>query len=1278
MLSALLRPFKGSSSQADDHPDPEHDPAFRPSVAEYRNHPHATADFTEADDDDDEESNDDEQHHHPFRGRPGDDEDGLARSSGLLPLFAANQLDSLPIYSMTHAIRIIVQTRTETTLTWEQLRSPQVSQFLVKPMLQQIRTQHFSRGTLYALLANCLQFEKEGQLCLGNAGTSTTRARVCELLAIKLLKEYTPRELIDALCYDFYPLQGIPGSQTSLALGGRPKSATLRTSALEVAIRASAKQFLSHPLIAQQLDAIWTGAITFPSSRGEPKHRGSASSAVGSNQSRRQSTIRTPLLGDQRAKEESARLQAAAAADRRSVTLYDPRTASLFKLSRLRVPRYRRLLSTCSLVVLVCLFLAVLAQRSSKITTLELFFWFWSAGFMLDDLVGFDEEGFSFYAMSFWNIFDLGLLLLLIVYYCMRIYGVFLLDPHKWNQNAYDVLAVNAILLLPRIFGMLNHYRHFSKLLICLRLLASDLAAVFVLALTFCSGFFAFFAFSKNPDDASTVAYKMFQMLVGFTPSAWEMWPTFNWMGKTLLVLFLVISHFVIITLLVVVLANSFMSIASRAAEEYQFAFAINAISMAKNDALFSYVAPGNIFAWAIMPFRYCMSMDQYVWLNRAVIRITHFPVLFCIYIYEKLFLAPDMYEATDLVDRPHRGRHRSLSDQAFFSPSVRVREESVLRHQKDQALEEVFRRAPDMRTQRRAERRKTQTAIRSWMDQHDGKFHSPQNYSTIDSRLSSDWLRRLSMNRERPSRIPKHYSDVRSTASDPADFIFDAPHAMAAEMYDDRIAPIDYSVEPKVNTDGEADGDDELVTNDEDEGDDVTNTMDDQATTGEEVIVEDYFTTPVATRFSNTDFSEDSPRPATLRRVPLHTRTLSTNTILYAPEEDSQAYSSSSASARPFPRPLSTRQTPIATPVTPGTGRRSPRRSFYLPPRPRSMVQPPETVPRANLTRGSSGLRLYIPTAQQQQQPPPPRRRSLADLLVTTPEDSYYNIAGLRHSERRSGNIYGPPVRSNSNNSNSTATAAGTDLNKLMLARMHSLEQSMGCMVREMRTLRRRKSMPDTVWNSDEGGVSRRGGGGGSWERHQQHHNYQQQHRYQQQRSHERQGRYHHQQQQQHPSRAGIAGSDPSSVVSAGPSLIEIAAAAAAAAAASGRDRERVSGGGASGKRTRGVPPGTSVATTPNLRRTAAAAVPGGKEGGSGAWRSPREEGAPSTAAAGLGIQGSEEGRIAKGKEKESVGDSGNDEHAGGSEIGVSPRTRIGLLSDRDGVGDSHKGLSL
>ena len=77
-----------------------------------------------------------------------------------------------------------------------------MSQFLVKPIQQQILESQFTKATLYALIANCLQFNKEAELNPANSGTSRTRALVCELLAIKLLKEFTTRELVRISCDD--------------------------------------------------------------------------------------------------------------------------------------------------------------------------------------------------------------------------------------------------------------------------------------------------------------------------------------------------------------------------------------------------------------------------------------------------------------------------------------------------------------------------------------------------------------------------------------------------------------------------------------------------------------------------------------------------------------------------------------------------------------------------------------------------------------------------------------------------------------------------------------------------------------------------------------------------------------------------------------------------------------------------------------------------------------------------------------------------------------------
>ncbi|TVY49034.1 Calcium channel, partial [Lachnellula occidentalis] len=996
MLSSLLRPKK-HRQRVEEHspfssvyPDDNSSPIVARQERQVR---HATADWTETEADDDNTERDDDEEdidEHGGEGEAGDeeeeeeeeeegdgdededddddDEDG-EEDTPLLPIFSATHLDALPVYNLTHAIRLIVVPRTETTLTWDQLRSPQVSQFLVKPMQQQIRTSHFSRATLYALMANSLQFQKEGQTNPGNAGTSRTRAMVCELLAIKLLKEYNTRELIDALSYDFFPLQGL--AIPNISAGGqitRPKPAAARSSTLEVAIRASAKRFIVHPLVVQQLEAIWAGTIVFHSAA-DNLHRRQSTPPQQMHDTRQVNSRQNLLPPGQRvtygtiasSRTPNKDPPVLAIQSRRTATLYDPRDASLFKLSRLRVPRYRQFFSTCSLAILLGLFLAVLIDRSMDITKLEVVFWFWSAGFMLDEVVGFNEQGFSLYLMSFWNTFDVGILLLLMVYYSMRLYGIFLIDGLgriEWNNMAYDVLATNAILLFPRLFSVLDHYRYFSQLLIAFRLMAIDLVAVFILILIACSGFFVAFtlSFGTNEYDAAGVAYKIFQILMGFTPAAWEAWPTYNPLGKAILVLFLFICHFLVVTILITVLTNSFMAIVSNADEEHQFVFAVNTISMVKNDALFSYVAPSNIFAWVLTPMRFFLPFRLFIKLNRTVIKVTHFPLLFSIYAYEKLFLARSVFEPTDLVDNVSRGRPRLVSfqdsKQGLFSPGARTRHESTAGFQKDKALDEVFRLAPRpdtlRSTQKSVERRKS-NMVNNWMD-HQGSQASPpqeQDRSIVDRLETRRQARRATMLKQRG------ISGNRSVASDPAEFMSTGP-------FHDQDANQDEFANQHI--DGHTDdGDDELVTNDDDEGLTLDHPRSHITPAEDESDEEGYFQTPTGgTRLSPTSskkarFPIDDPKSSPPRRR-VHNRNVSTNTILFNPITTNLTSSSASP---PKSRPLTAKHhsrtntgthtpakttTGVNTPIP--SGQRTPRHSIYTTANTRPSVQPRPIMP--------------------------------------------------------------------------------------------------------------------------------------------------------------------------------------------------------------------------------------------------------------------------------------------------------------------------------------------
>lgn len=326
-----------------------------------------------------------------------------------------------------------------------------------------------------------------------------------------------------------------------------------------------------------------------------------------------------------------------------------------------------------------------------------------------------------------------------------------------------------------------------------------------------------------------------------------------------------------------------------------------------------------------------------------------------------------------------------------------------------------------------------------------------------------------------------------------------------------------------------------------------------------------DYFETPVATRFTSTDLSSaGSPGPSTSRQVSLHTRTLSTDTILYAPEDPHRPHNASS-------RPMNSRQTPVTSPVIRGDERRSPRRSLYMASRPRLMLQTSGSH-IARTAPNRPALALDIPsatssTSTKKAATATARRRSLADIDLGESLDSTLPSPAGGGSGSGGG---GGRVSNSSSNSN-----------RLVMARMKSLEESLGDVVREMRILRMSVPSCSSAHNSDEmGGGARMDAA--AWAR-------------QQRRSFVFA-------ESDLSSGSGDGGDQP------GP-VIEVAGA---------RDRER-------GERSAGG----SMRRSRTMPRRPTGGSFGRKSGG--VWRSLREGSSGSGGVVGLGI-----GRIAKGKEKE------------------------------------------
>ena len=699
---------------------------------------------------------------------------------------------------------------------------------------------------------------------------------------------------------------------------------------------------------------------------------------------------------------------------------------------------------------------------------------------MLDEIVGFNEQGFSLYILSFWNAFDLGILLLFVCYYCMRLYGILMPDVRKHHiaDMAYDTLAANAVLLFPRLFSVLDHYRYFSQLLIAFRMMAQDLVAVLVLILISCSGFFVAFTLSLggNDFDASGAAYTLFQILMGFTPAAWDKWDGYNPLGKIIMTAFLCICHFLIVTILITVLTNSFMAIVQNANEEHQFVFAVNTISMVKSDALFSYIAPTNIFAWCMTPLRFLIPFRQFVRINRTVIKMTHFPVLFIIFAYERLILRSSTFEPTDLVEQRGRVSTRpAIVDPtshglSIFSPGQRrLREPSVATYHKDKALDAVFHqpfRDNTIRGRNGLQRRKTSNAVNSWIQGMgpSGTASPPQEQDpTVLDRLETRRTRGRPqpLNRRSTTQSRNFTEATFSMASEPEDVGMGdyAPKRNFLRKRASDLPNLSLDNLPE-DTDANLDGDDERFTHDDDEKSPVDQRAlrkDTDQDLHSNNLNDGYFQkTPTNKRNISSlpsSYRAITPRvsQAAVARTDVykptrksHVRNASTNTVLYDPPSH-LGDSSSSASRKEITARNSARNAGTGsgarTPATPG--HRTPKRTTVLKARP---IMPPRSM-----MKSAPDLAGLLSFAQNEE-----RRTFSMDIGSDIGDNKAIGggfIGAVPASLATQMAFTGNAIRANRGNAD---TEDQNRMSKLVLARMNNLEEGFRDILKEVKDWRK------------------------------------------------------------------------------------------------------------------------------------------------------------------------------------------------------------------------------
>ncbi|KAG0251680.1 hypothetical protein BG011_007449 [Mortierella polycephala] len=504
-----------------------------------------------------------------------------------------------PVTALVKEARYAIINAVDTSLTWDELGSSEIYLALLLPIVRKYREEKKETAAAYCFLLNHWQFLKDAASDLANARLNETR----------VLKAFSMRQLIDVLTNDFSPIRRKDArSRLYLPLPhfeGEPSTEPMN--AIEVAILGRAKHFLSNPLVQEIINQIWLGQIVFFSNAiDNPESCLNAS----------QQEIRT-------------------------VTVYDTRDIKFLRLSRLRVPRYKTTFQMISFSVFISIYTAVTLEKEAGLTALEVIMDIFALSYALDEFLQLKDSGPSFYFETVWNLFDVPIYIIFLLFISLRI-STFFTGTIEMSDFAYDVLACNAILLWPRLFAVFDHYRFFGTMLIVLRQMLLDAMLFLALSLIFYVGFLqAFYTLHDNTKSYGEIAWLLLQVFLGSAFLGFEEAPELSKLfGTPLMVLFVAISVLMLYTLLISIFSQTFVEVSANAKEEFMFLLSVKVMEEVKSDALYEFQPPFNILAGIfVWPCSLLYPSDAVGRLSRALLRVFYFLELVFIWLFEVLIM---------------------------------------------------------------------------------------------------------------------------------------------------------------------------------------------------------------------------------------------------------------------------------------------------------------------------------------------------------------------------------------------------------------------------------------------------------------------------------------------------------------------------------------------------------------------------------------------------------------------------------------------------------------
>ncbi|KAG0293188.1 Double-strand break repair protein mre11a, partial [Dissophora globulifera] len=432
----------------------------------------------------------------------------------------------------------------------------------------------FGKEVIYCLLRCVETFQQEGQHDVGRKRLMEARLGVAQTIAAAVTKVFVEKDMMATYCHVL--------TRPYYAVGEESNTAE---SAIEIAIRVHATDFLADVEVQRCVQALWNGLIL-------------------------------------QVEDDECRV--------RFVEYSGVRRSRHFlwewvDVGRLNVPNYQNNLKIALFVLFLAMYTVVVNDRTKDPTVVEWFVYVFSCGYIFEEFRLIFEGGTAFFLGSLWHWINIISYSMLLVSFAFRFTACFVISDaptiDRYNDIAYDLLALLSIFLWVKTLSLLDGLQYFGTMVMVLQKMIKDGIMFFWLLAWVYIGFFQSF-YALQRDELKDFRNSTMLLVRGFLQDPdWELAESIdNVYGGGLFALYLFLTSIILLNLLIALFNSSYTNITDSAEKEYLALYTFKVFSYLKSPDQFPYAAPFNLIeVFFIIPLNMIVSKKTYARINRVV-----------------------------------------------------------------------------------------------------------------------------------------------------------------------------------------------------------------------------------------------------------------------------------------------------------------------------------------------------------------------------------------------------------------------------------------------------------------------------------------------------------------------------------------------------------------------------------------------------------------------------------------------------------------------------------